>query len=108
MLIVFLCDVGICDRFSFVNSHDSEIRGVFDQIEAMQQMDVINHDMANVANVEIKSEDEYVGTGTDGSPFGIVNNMDADRCDTDTSQHRGTVSLMNTVRKQFKGLTPGK
>jgi hypothetical protein len=71
-------------------------------------MDGIDHDMANVANVEIKSEDEYVGTGTDGSPFRIVNNMDADRYDTDTSQHRGTVSLMNTVRKQFKGLTPGK
>ena len=32
--------------------------------------------------------------------------MDADGYDTDTSQHMGAVLLINTMRKQFKGLTP--
>ena len=32
--------------------------------------------------------------------------MDADRYDTDTSQHMGAVSLINTTRKKSEGLTP--
>ena len=32
--------------------------------------------------------------------------VDADDYDTDTSQHMGAVSLTNTIRKQFEGLTP--
>ena len=32
--------------------------------------------------------------------------MDADGYDTDTSQHMGVVSLINTLRKKFEGLTP--
>ena len=38
--------------------------------------------------------------------FKYVEGVDADDYDTDTSQHMGAVSLINTIRKQFEGLTP--
>ena len=62
--------------------------------------------MMNVADAIDELEDEYYGTGTDGDCFAIVNDIDADGYDTDTSQYMGAVSLINTSRKQFKGLTP--
>ena len=103
--VVFRCDVGICDRFMFVGLRDPEICGAFAQIKGMQQIAVVYHAMVNVADAGSKSEDEYFGTATDGKPFGTVNGMDANEYNTDTSQHMGAVSLINTIRKQFKGLT---
>ena len=58
--------------------------------------------MANVAEDEDTSDDEYDGMDT----FEYVEGVDADDYDTDTSQHMGAVSLINIIRKQFEGLTP--
>ena len=58
--------------------------------------------MVNVAEDNDTSEEEYNGMDT----FEYVNGMDAGRYDTDTSQHMGAVSLINTIRQQFEGVTP--
>ena len=58
--------------------------------------------MANVAEDNDTSEEEYDGMDA----FEYVKSMDADGYDTDTSQHTGVVSLINTIRQQFEGLTP--
>ena len=100
--IIFRRDMGICDRFPFVGLRDPEIRGAFAQIEANNQMAVVEHVMANVAENEDTSDDEYDGMDA----YEYIDGLDADDYDTDTSRHMGTVSLINTIRKQFEGLTP--
>ena len=81
---------------------DPEMCGAFAQIEANHQIAVVEHVMANVAEDNGTSEEEYDGMDT----FEYVNNVDADGYNTDTSQHMGTVSQLNTIRQQFEGLTP--
>ena len=81
---------------------DPETLGAFAQIEANNQMAVVEHVMANVAENDDTSDDEYDGMDT----YKYINVLDADDYDTDTSQHMGAVSLINTIRKQFEGLTP--
>ena len=54
--IVFRHDVDICNRFPFVDLRDPEIRGAFAQIEANNQMAVVEHVMANVAENEDTSD----------------------------------------------------
>ena len=81
---------------------DPEIRGAFAQIEANKQMAVVDHAMANVVENEDTSEDEYDGMDA----YEYIDGLDADDYDTDTSQHMGAVSLINTIRKQFEGLIP--
>ena len=100
--IVVHRDVGICDRFPFVDLRDPEIRGAFAQIEANHQIAVVEHVMANVAEDDDTSDDEYDGMDT----FEYVEGVDADDYDTDICQHMGTVLLINTIRKKFEGLTP--
>ena len=58
--------------------------------------------MENVVEDDDTSDKEYDGTDT----FEYKNGMDADRYDTDTSQYIGAVSLINTIRQKFEGLTP--
>ena len=58
--------------------------------------------MANVAENEDTSDDEYDGMDA----YEYIDGLDADDYDTDMSQHMGAVSLINTIRKQFEGLTP--
>merc|ERR1712086_114788 len=58
--------------------------------------------MANVAENEDTSDEEYDGMDT----FKYGKGLDADDHDTDISQHMGAVPLINTIRKQFEGLTP--
>ena len=61
----------------------------------------LKHAMANVTEDSDTLDDKYHGRDT----FGYVNGVDADGYYTDTSQHMGVVSLINTTRKQFEGLT---
>ena len=58
--------------------------------------------MANVAEEDDTTEDEYDGMDT----FEYVDGVDTDNYDTDTNQHMGAILLINTIRKQFEGLTP--
>ena len=95
MLIAFRCDVGICNIFLFVDLRDPEIRGAFTQIKANHQMAVVEHAMTNVAEDGNTSDEENHGTDT----FGYGNGIDANGYDTDTSQHMGAVSLINTTRR---------
>ena len=62
----------------------------------------MEHVMANVAENEDTSDEEYDGMDA----YEYIDGLDADDYDTDTSQHMGAVSLINTIRKQFEGLTP--
>ena len=55
---LFRRDVGICNRFQFVDVRDPEIRGAFAQIEANHQIAVVEHVMANVAEDDDTSDDE--------------------------------------------------
>ena len=56
MPIVFRRDVGICDRFLFVDLSDPEIRGAFAQIEANHQITVVERVMANVTEDDDTSD----------------------------------------------------
>ena len=96
------CPTAICDQFLFVDLCDQEFCRAFVQIKANHQIAVVIHVMANVAEDDDTSDEEYDGMDT----FEYVNGMDADRYNTDISQHMGTVSLINTIRQQFEGLTP--
>ena len=86
--IVFRRDVGICDRFTFVDLRDPKLCGAFTNIEADHQIAIVEHVMANIAEDDDTSEEEYDGVDT----FEYVNGMDADGYDTDTSQHMGAVT----------------
>ena len=63
--------------------------------------------MANVedggGNLE---EDEYFRSATDDNSFTHLEGVYADGYNTDTSQYVEAVSLINTIFKQFEGLTP--
>ena len=87
--------MGVCDRFPFVDLRDPEIRRAFAQIEANNQMAVVEHVMANVVENEDTSDDEYDGLDT----FEYVTGVNANDYDTDNSQHMCAVSLINTIRK---------
>merc|ERR1712153_12517 len=100
--LVICLDLGVCDRFPFVDLRDPEIRRAFAQIEANNQMAVVEHVIANVAEYEESSDEEHGGMDT----YECIDGLDADDYDTDTSQHMGAVSLINTIRRQFEGLTP--
>ena len=60
---------------------DPEIRGDFVHIEANHQIAVVEHIMANVAEDEDTSDDEYDGKDT----FEYVDGVDADDYDMGTS-----------------------
>ena len=90
--------MGMCDGFLFVDLRDPEICGAFAQIEANHQIAVVEHVMANVTEDDDTSDEEYDGMDS----FEYVNGMDADGYDTDTRQHMGAVSLINTVTQQFE------
>jgi hypothetical protein len=84
--IVVYCDVGICDRFPFMDLRHPEICGAFAHMEALQQIAVVDHAMMNMAHANNDSHEErYFGPGTDDNCFGHVNGINTDRYDTGTS-----------------------
>ena len=93
--IIFHRDVGICDQFLFVDLCDPEICGAFAQIKTSHQIAVMEHVVVNVAEDDSTSDEDYDGIYI----FEYLNGTDIDGYDTDTSQHMGAVSLINTIRQ---------
>ena len=96
------CPTAICDQFLFVDLCDQEFCRAFVQIKANHQIAVVEHVMANAVEDNDMSDEEYDGMDT----FEYVNGMEDDGYNTDTSQHMGAGSLINTIRQKFEGLTP--
>ena len=53
---MFRRDVGVCDRFVFVDLRYPEIRGAIAHIEALQQIAVVDHAMVNVTDASNESQ----------------------------------------------------
>ena len=105
--IIFHRDVDVSDRFPFVDLRDLEIRRAFVHIDALHEMAVVDHVTMNMVNGgDGSEEDEHFGSANRDDHFLHATNLCTEEQDTDMTQHTGAVSLINTLYKQFEGLTP--